>query len=183
MRRLLKFLAWAILVAALVPIVSLLAFDLIIFRPHLAEVRAIVANSAPPEQDPPASVVRVLKAARVGVSAQAARLVMVEFETSQPKGGMLSWHVASAAWWACIATHLTEREQRAVFLALSPMGGQAKGFAAASRAMLGISLADASVEQAATLLVVAKSPSVYLGNAHLLARHSAALSKRAQGEL
>jgi hypothetical protein len=183
MRRLLKLIAWVILVAALVPIVSLGAFDFIVFRPHLAEVRAIVANSAPPEQDPPASVVRVVRAARVGVSAQAARLLAVEFETSQPKGGMLRWHVASVAWWACVATHLTQREQLAVFLALSPMGGQAKGFATASRAMLGISLADASVEQAATLFTVAKSPSVYLGNIELLARHSAALSKRAQGEL
>lgn len=183
MRRYLKLVVAAIFLLAMVPVISLGVFDLLVFQPLASKVHTVVSQSAPSEQAPPPSLVSVIRVARINVSAHAARLLMREVLANPSNGGMLGWHLTSAAWQACISLHLSEQEQLAAFLSLSAMGAEAHGFAASSEAILGVPLANISVEQAATLLTVAKSPTTYLANPERLARDSATLSQRVRREL
>jgi hypothetical protein len=181
MRRGMKLLLWFTGVIALSSVALLIAIDLSIYQPHRAQVQQILADAAPAERNPPQAVLRVIKASSINVGALAARTLVRKFEESPPHRGMLQWHAVNLAWWLCAALHLSEKEQPAVYLSLAPMGKGIEGFSNASTAIVGVPLGKVTLEQAATLLAVSKSPAS-LEQPDRLARQAAALLQRTHGD-
>jgi hypothetical protein len=184
MRRTLRLLRWLILALLAAPFVAFAAYDLIAFQPRMPDIRRLLAQAAPEENAPPESIRKVVRVSYPEhFSSHVARLLLQELNAVPTEGGMLCWHLAGIAWWALVGLHLSEPEQITLFLALSPMGNNMKGFAKASTAVVGVPLSAVSLEQAAHLVTIGKAPSYYLSNPEQLARHSQALVQRAKNAL
>lgn len=144
------------LVAA--PLLALAAYDLFVFQGHRSDIDQLLARAGPAEQRPPESLARVLRVSpgdRLPV--HVARQLLWAIDAA-PRGGP-GWHAADLAWWLLCEVHLTEAQRTTLFLSLAPMGGEEPGFERASLRLVGVPLAEVSVEQAAWLVAVAQAPS------------------------
>jgi hypothetical protein len=184
MRRTLKLLLWLILALLAAPFVAFAAYDLIAFQPRMPDIRRLLAQAAPEEKAPPDSIRKVLRVLYPEhFSSLVARLLLQELNAVPTGSGMLRWHLTGATWWALVELHLSEPEQTTLFLTLSPMGNDIKGFAKVSTAVVGVPLSAVSREQAARLVTVGKAPSIYLSDPERLTHHSNALAQRAKNAL
>ena len=184
MQRALMIVLWLIFALLAAPFVAFAAYDLTTFQPRIPDIGRLLAEAAPEEKAPPDSIRRVLRASYPEhFSGLVAKLLLHELNAVPTDGNMLRWHLTGAAWWALVQLHLTEAEQMTLFLALSPMGNNTKGFAEVSTAVVGVPLNAVSLEQAARLVTIGKAPSLYLSNPERLARHSEALALRAKNAL
>jgi len=184
MRRALKILLWPVLALVLAPFVAFAAYDVVVFQPRVSDIRGLLAAAAPAEKSPPDSIRRVLRASYSDhFGSHVARLLMQELNAEPAGGGMLWWHLSGALWGGLVKLHLSESEQITLFLALSYMGGDVKGFSKASTALVGVPLGAVSVDQAARLVTVGKAPAIYLKSPERLRRQSEALAQRAKNAL
>jgi hypothetical protein len=184
MRRGATLRVWLILALVAAPIVWFVAYDVIAFQPRTAEIRRLVAAAAPEEKSPPDSIRRVLRVSYPNqLSSHVARLLLEELDAEPMGSSMLWWHARRAAWTGLVDLHLSESDQTTLFLALSPMGNNVRGFSKASTAVVGAPLSTVSVEQAARLVTVGKAPSIYLNNPERLTQQSEALAQRTKNAL
>jgi hypothetical protein len=184
MRRGPKILLWLIPALIAAPIVWFGAYDVVAFQPRTAEIRRLVAAAAPEEKSPPASIRRVLRVSYPNqLSSHVARLLLEELDAEPIGRSMLWWHTRRAVWTGLVDLHLSMSDQTTLFLTLSPMGNNVRGFSKASTAVVGVPLSTVSVEQAARLVTVGKAPSMYLNNPERLTQQSEALAQRVKNAL
>jgi hypothetical protein len=184
MQRTTRFALWSLLVIAALPVAVFGCYDLVAFQPRVTEIKRLLAQATPEERTPPATVARVVQVAhdqRLGV--HVARLLLHELDATPLSGGMARWHLTHLAWWALVELHLSQSEQTTLYLSRSSMGHGTRGFSAASIALFSGPLHSLSLEQAATLAVVSRSPSAYAGNPERLARHRQLVLQRLQNGL
>jgi hypothetical protein len=140
-------------------------YDLVAFQPYRSEINKLVACAEPAEKSPPELLKRVLRAAHgESLSPLVARQLLFELKPSRSIGGMLGWHGTNILWSGLVQIHLSNSEQTTLFMSLSYMGENPRGFALAAPRIVGVPLADVSLEQAAVLVTVAKAPQSYLSN-------------------
>jgi hypothetical protein len=169
---------------ALVALVGALAlafasYDLFVFQPYRPDIDKLIARAGASEKSPPESLRRVLRVAyqnRLG-SHVASHLLL---ELDAAPSSMLGWHATSMLWWLLSEIHLSEAQRTTLFLSLSHMGDDQRGFERASTSIIGVPLAEVSVEQAVTLVTVGKSPAIYLSNRERLAQSAGRLAERAK---
>ena len=166
-----------------VPVAYVVGYDLVVFQPRVPAIQRLIEMAAQDERSPSPLVARVIRAGgSQHLSAQVSRLLLMQFNLP-PSQSPLQWHFTSALWWALVALHFSDQEQSTLYLSLSYMGNGVNGFAAASQAQFGASLNSLSLEQVATLSVIARAPSAYLESPERLARVRTALIKRVQNGL
>ena len=185
MPRLPKALAWLVASLVAAPLLAFGAYDAFVFQPRVPEIRSLVAKATTDEKFPPNQLQQVIRVAfhEQGLSSYVARLLIRELKAIPAQGGNLRWHLESSVWWALTQIHLSEDERTTLYLELSNMGNAGQGFSAASVAIVGTPLSAVALEQAATLVTVAKGPTYYLGSPERLARQSALLVQRAKSAL
>jgi hypothetical protein len=182
-RRIAKLLAGLLATLIATPVIYVLAYDFTVFQPRLPEIRTIIEIAAPDERSSSPLVASVVRAGVAQhLSAQVSRLLLQRFELPASES-QLKWHFTSALWWALVALHLTDQEQTTLFLSLSYMGNGVTGFASASQSMFDAPLNSLTLEQVATLSVIAKAPAAYGENPERLARVRAGLIQRVQNGL
>lgn len=178
-RRLRQRILGAVAVLVALPLSALAAYDLIVFQPCRPDIDKLLARAGPAEKSPPESLSTVLHARHEGgLGAQVARQLLVELNPEASRGGRLSWQVTSALWWLFAEIHLSQAQQRTLFLSLAAMGHGERGFERASPGVVGVPLAAVSVDQAAMLVTVAQSPGHYREDRDALARSAARLAER-----
>jgi len=183
LRRVLKALAWLLAVLLLAPVIAFAAYDLIEFQPHRAEIQRLIDEAAPAEKSPPAVLRQVVHAAHPdatsSLSGSAVRLLRVRLDFASDTR-TLHRQMKETLWWALVTLHCSEQEQSTLYLSLSYMGNDTYGFSKAAPALVGVPLADVSLEQAARLVAVTRAPSSYLRNPERWARASEVLLARAK---
>jgi hypothetical protein len=157
-RRLLALFGAFFGVLVVAPLLALAAYDLFVFQGHRPDIDKLLGRAGPAEQRPPESLARVLRVSPGDhLTAHVARQLLWAFDTA-PRGGS-GWHAAALAWWLLCEVHLTQAQRTTLFLSLAPMGGEEPGFERAASRLVGVPLAEVSVEQAAWLVAVAQAPS------------------------
>ncbi|MEY4564060.1 MAG: Transglycosylase [Pseudomonadota bacterium] len=159
-----------------VVVLALTLYDLIVFQPRLPDIRALVGRASHDERSPPDTVRRMVRFAHPSLGAPVSRLLVEELAwTGESR---LLRQVQEALWWGLLTLHVSDEDQLTLFLALAPMGGVNRGFAQAAPDIAGVPLSAVSVEQAARLVTVARSPAVFRDSPELLTRVSKALVEK-----
>ena len=109
-----------------------------------------------------------------------AKQLLLELNGESASGSQIRWHATNLLWWLLAEVHLSEAQRTTLFLSLSYMGNNQRGFERASPNIVGVPLAEVSVDQAATLVTVGKSPAIYLGDRERLAQSSRRLAERSK---
>lgn len=178
-RRLRQRILGAIAVLFALPLSALAAYDLIVFQPCRPDIDKLLARAALAEKAPPESLSTVLHARHAGgLAAQVARQLLIELHPEASIDNRLSWQVTSALWWLFAEVHLSQAQQRTLFLSLAAMGHGERGFERAAPGLVGVPLAAVSVDQAAVLVTVAQSPGHYREDRDALARSAARLAEQ-----
>lgn len=172
MRRLAKLFAYFLGLLIALPVLMFFAYDLLVFQPYKAEIRLLLDRAAADERTPGPIVVRAALATVMPPSSSglASSLLLREINALRSSDDELRGHLHGVLWWALVALHLSNQEQNTLFLSLAYMGGQERGFSAASRAMFHAPLGALSIEQAATLAAISSFPDIYLKNPERLER-------------
>jgi len=180
MPRIVTPLSMSLLAFLTAPVVAFGTYDLLAFQPHRAEMHALLEGADPAERNPPESLRKVLHTAHspAQVGSHVSRLLLAKLGPKE--GGTLLLHIRGMLWYALVNLHFSEAEREALFLALSPMGEGHFGYAAASPSINGVALHSVSVEQAARLVTISKSPSGYLANPERLVQSASRLAERAE---
>lgn len=171
--------ALAALVGA--PLLALASYDLLVFQSYRPDIDKLIARAGSSEKTPPEPLRRVLRVSyQDRLAGQVARQLLAELDAALPSRGKLGWHATSGLWWLLCEVHLSEAQRTTLFLSLSYMGNDQRGFERASPSIVGVPLAEVSVDQAATLVTVGKSPTSYLSNRDRLAQSAGRLAERAK---
>jgi hypothetical protein len=180
MGRIAKLFAYFLALLLALPVVMFAAYDLLVFQPYKADIRHLLDRAAADERAPGPIVVGAARASlSQHISAHTSRLLMDQINAVRSPDRALQGMLHNSLWWALVALHLSDQEQNTLFLSLAHLGAKEAGFSAASRAMFHAPLNALSIEQAATLAAVSKSP-YYLKNPERLARARAAIMLRMQ---
>ncbi|OQA30699.1 MAG: Penicillin-binding protein 1A [Betaproteobacteria bacterium ADurb.Bin341] len=185
MWRILKLLLISAALLVATPFLALAVYDLTVFQPRMPEIRALLAKSEASEISPPESLLKVLRVAHPkGTGSRVAGLLLYKLDVYPNENvGTFRRQLASTVWSALLGMHMSEQECITLFLNLSYMGNQTTGFAKASEKIVGVPLDKVSIEQAARLMTVSKSPSAYLGSPERFNRFSESLATRAKNAL
>ena len=155
---------------------GLVVYDLMEFQPRLTEMRQFIAKADPAEKAPPPVLVKLQHLADgEHITGTVVRVLWQELRFKPPRHRRI---LVELTWLALVNVHFSDTDRMTLRLALSPMGGRAKGFARASQEVFGVPLADVSIDQAARLTLIQRS-SYFLGNPERMARHAARLVERA----
>jgi len=182
LRFVVRVFAWLVAGAILIPTVGLLAYDIFHFRPHLPEINQMIASATEEERNPPETVVRRMRAAfSQSLALEASRVLLQELTDEQTrKVSSLRWQVRGTLWWACVALHLSERQQITLIASRRSMGRGLRGFSATSQSLFKRPLASTSLGEAATIVSMYPAPNHYLGNPEALAKRRDSLLSRLQ---
>lgn len=158
-------------------LLALAAYDVWVFQPYRPDIDKFIARAGASETQPPVSLQRVLDAAYGDrLSGLVARQVLLELGVTAGES-KLGGHATSALWALLLEVHLSAAQRTTLFLSLSYLGKEQRGFEFASTRIVGVPLAQVSVEQAATLVTVGKAPNSYLTNPDRLAQSARRLSE------
>lgn len=164
-----------------VPLFALGLYDLFVFQPYRPDIDKFIARAGSSEKRPPESLRKVLYASYEDrLAGHVARQLLRELGATSANGSMIGWHATSALWWLLSEVHLSEAQRTTLFLSLSYMGDDQPGFEHASTSIVGVPLAEVSIDQAAMLVTFAKSPASYLANRERLAKGAERLAERAK---
>lgn len=173
------FYALAALVGAL--LLALASYDLLVFQPRRPDIDKFIARASSSEKVPPEPLRRVLRISYEDRLAwHVTRQLLLELDAASPGGSTIGWHATNVLWCLLSQIHLSEAQRTTLFLSLSYMGNDQRGFERASPNIVGVPLAEVSVDQAATLVTVGKSPEFFLANREKLAQISGRLAERAK---
>lgn len=173
--------AMAIISALLLaPIAALAAYDMVVFQPRKADIRTILHLAAVEDRDPPPSIRRyILASQRPGYppSTVVARLLVARLGVSRD-GSMFARQAHTMLWDLLVSLHLSQPEVLALYSTLS-YNGSDHGLSKLSQRLYAKPMSALSESEAATVVAITWSPSLYLGNRPLLDRRRDMLMARA----
>ncbi|MCZ8077361.1 MAG: transglycosylase domain-containing protein, partial [Paucibacter sp.] len=180
MTRLHQRILYALAAFVLVPLLALASYDLFVFQPYRPDIDKLIARASSSEKKPPEPLRRVLRISYEDRLAwHVAKQLLLELDAASASGSKIGWHATNVLWWLLSQVHLSEAQRTTLFLSLFYMGNDQRGFERASPGIVGVPLAEVSVDQAATLVTVGKSPAAYLANRERLAQSAGRLAERA----
>jgi hypothetical protein len=175
---------YALVALVLMPLLALASYDLFVFQPYRPDIDKLIARASNSEKTPPETLRRVLHVSYGDRLAwHVAKQVLLELDASNASGRKLGWHATNVMWWLLCRIHLSEAQRTTLFLSLSYMGNNQRGFERTSPSIVGAPLANVSIDQAATLVTVGKSPDFFLADRERLAQSAGRLAERAKPEL
>ena len=174
-----KFLANAAKAASLLillPAIALLAYDVLVVRPRLPEINALLRQADPQDASPPKAI-RDLIDANVGLLNQhAVRLVLFHSYPSTSQGQS---HMRSVLWGILLPIHLGETKMYGLYASLSS-NGAGTGLSDFASRKYGLKLDQLSPIQAATVVAVTHAPTVYSRDSQRLDERARLLLDRVQ---
>lgn len=157
-------------------LLGFIAYDVLYFQPHRSQIAQMVASATEEERNPPETIVHLMRVAIGRGFAQETAFVLQQLIDERTRRS--NWHFRVALWWACVAVHLSEREQIAIIASQRGL----RGFSAASQKLFQRPLASLSLSQAATILAIYPAPNYYLAKHEALAvRRDRLLSRLESG--
>jgi hypothetical protein len=146
----------------LVPVLAFLSYDAIQFQSRWPEITQLLGAATEEERVPPENVVRLMRADPHGVALLASTILMREMNVRHRSVGAVHWNTVGAMWWALTWLHLSEMQQMALIASRQYMGHDAgpgqglllRGYSAASRSLFQRPLAELSLSEAATIVIL-----------------------------
>ena len=162
-----KVVAGALAVLIIALFLGFIVYDVLYFQPYRPQIAQLIAVATEEERNPPEPIVRIVRVAfgpfpRRTLANEVAVILLVELKQASPP----HWHVRQLLWWACVALHVSEREQIAL---VASRPGQ-RGFSTASRLLFGRPLATLTLSEAATVVAISPAPNIYLRDPEALAK-------------
>ena len=155
-----------------VPLAAFATYDLIWFQPHRGAMRSLLDSAAPLDRSPPAIVGRLVELAyRDAIDYQVARHLIEKTNTAPLGVGTLRRQMHEELWALLLRVHLPRAERVGLFCTLMYTGRDRHGLSKASADMFARSLDQLSLEEAATIVSLPRSPSRYLASPEALARY------------
>ncbi len=154
--------------AALVALVLVMTLFLFIgynlpaFQGRKGEIATLISHATPDETHLSPQVANLIRiSAGKNISALSARILINELHVPSANEGNLGWHATTLLWWAYSTVHLSEHEQLTLIASRSDMGNGRYGYSAEALARFQRPLSSLSLPEAATLVALTYSPSVY----------------------
>jgi len=172
----------AVIFAALAIFVAVLAYPFIVngvsFESHRLEMTSLI-QSADPAYRPLPRPVRdlLLFSLRGNTSSNAARLLIREFDAWPTNRGGSAWTIVYATWSWLVALHFSEQDRLAIIARLAPTGGGHFGLKQTADALFDHPLSDLTLEEAGSLIVLTRQPSLYNTPERLLLERNRFLSR------
>ena len=182
MKRIARLALGATAALFLLPVISFLAYDAVVFQPRQAEIQALLDRAPPEDRNPPAAIRRYILAAHIGgapPSTHVARQLLTHLDMPRNKG-MLGWHARFALWDRLVSLHMPQDKVLALYSTLS-YNGAGYGLSALSQRLFSKPLSALSEPEAATVVAVLWAPSMYLRDQRRLEQRRDTLLARAQG--
>ena len=174
MSKILGNLAKAVVLLVGVPAAALLAYDVIAVRPHLAEIKEILATANPQDAAPPVIVRQLIDANAGSPTPYATRLVTARM---CPRVNQGRSHIRNALWQVLLPIHLGKDGMYGLYATLS-YNGKGHGLSSFAAREYGRSLSQLSPIQAANIVAISHAPSIYFRDRRRLAGRSAVLLAR-----
>lgn len=163
MKRLLRWMGYAVAALFVAIATGVLAFDILVVRPVVDRIQRRLETAAPGERQPPAVVLDMLRRSHGdrGIMHVARYATSDLLDAGQRMRGLRRMSTEWGLMWL-LPWHLSEAEITSTLLATAHMGNGVYGYAAAARRYFGLALEHVSAEQAARLVAIAWSPSSYV---------------------
>lgn len=176
--------ATALLALVLLLLLSLfIGYDLSAFQSRKAEISTLLSQATRDERRLSPQVASLVRVSTGGSTAtRSARILIEELRVPQVGESMLGWHATSLLWWAYCAIHLSEQERLTLIASRSWMGNGRYGYSAEALVRFGRPLSSLSLPEAATLVALAHSPSLFASSSERLARRRDWLLRQMQND-
>jgi hypothetical protein len=157
-------------------VMALFAYDMIVVRPHLASLEAILAQANPEDASPP-KIIRDLIDANAGSPIPyATRLVILRVDSDL---NQRQWLLHSTLWGVLLPMHFDESQMYGLYAVLS-YNGVDDGLSNFAHREYGQSLGQLSPLQAATTVAITSAPTLYHKDRDRLDRRARALLEKMQ---
>jgi membrane carboxypeptidase/penicillin-binding protein PbpC len=159
--------------------------DLLYFQPHRAEIRQLIQATTDEERNPSAMMKELVQASTSGnLDYTVARILLdkLDVRPSADAKFQLGKMTTFLFWTLLVELHLSEQERITLYMGYIHTGNLQRGFSAASQSMFHKPLAALSPEEAATIAVIPRSPSVYFEQPELLKKHRDDLLSKLKNE-
>lgn len=171
----------AVAAVLLLAIIAFACYDAIVFQPRRAEIQALLQRAPAEDRDPPALIRRYILASHQAdypPTTAVARMLLARLDVSRD-GGMPAWHARTALWDRLVWLHLSQDEILALYTTLS-YNGSGHGLNQLSQRLYAKPLSALSEPEAATVVAILWSPSLYLSDRPRLDRRRDLLMARAR---
>jgi len=140
------------------PVVVLFAYDMVAVRPHLGQVKEVLAKANPQDASPPQIIRDLIDANAGSPTPHATRLVTSLVHSNLSQGRR---HLREALWGVLLPMHFSKSQMYGFYSVLS-YNGTDHGLSNFARREYGKSLDQLSPIQAATTVAVTRSPTAYI---------------------
>jgi len=164
--------ATALLALVLLLLLSLfIGYDLSAFQSRKVEISTLLAQATRDERQLSPRTSNLVRVSTGGkTAALSARILIDELRVPRIGESMLGWHATSLLWWAYCAVHLSEQERLTLIASRSSMGNGRYGYSAEALVRFQRPLSSLSLPEAATLVALTHSPSLFASSPERLAR-------------
>lgn len=143
-------------------VLSVAAFDVAVVRPAVSTIESLLSDASADERNPPAAVALLMhRFYGEGLKYHVARMV-VRSSAELDRMSTSNRQVREIGIGLLMPLHLSDDQIQTAFLSRVYMGLTVRGFSQASQRHLHTPLAAVSNEQAAKLVAIASSPTLYL---------------------
>ena len=163
----------ALLVA--IPVVSLLAYDLIAIQPRLGQIESILASAPKQDASPPHLIRKMIDANAGSPSTYATNLVISRVYPESPG---IRWHMRNALWRLLLPLHVGKTGMYGLYATLA-FNGTDYGLTNFANREFAKPLDQLSQSEAATTVAITFMPSSFIKDRQRLSRHAEALLQRA----
>ncbi|MCP3041693.1 transglycosylase domain-containing protein [Xanthomonas euvesicatoria] len=168
-----------IISAPILPLLGVVAYDMVVFSPRLDDIRAILVNADLLDRCPPANIHHYIHALHQRSAGPSAIVAMRLHSRFLPRVTEFGSRMGELMWEKLLWLHLSQDEVIALYSTLA-YTGQGAGLSALSQRMFAKPLSALTDREAATLVAYTGSPAWYLHHPERLAARRDALMERAR---
>ncbi|MBO9873474.1 MULTISPECIES: transglycosylase domain-containing protein [Xanthomonas] len=176
MIKIMHHIAKGIAILFLAMFLALIAYDVLAVRPHLARIRALLAQADPEDASPPEAIRRLIDANVGSLSPQAVRLVTSRVPSDLTQGQS---QIRETLWRMLLPMHIDKSQMYGIYCSLS-YNGVDQGLSSFANRAFGKPLSQLSPMQAATTVAITHAPTLYLRDRNRLAQRARTLLVRSQ---
>jgi membrane carboxypeptidase/penicillin-binding protein PbpC len=178
-----RFTAALLALALVLPVSLFIGYDLSAFQSRKAEISTLLSQATHDERQLSPQMSGLVRVSTGGnTTTLSARILIEELRVPQVGESMFGWHATSLLWWAYCAIHLSEQERLTLIASRSWMGNGRYGYSAEALARFQRPLSSLSLAEAATLVALAHSPSLFASSPERLARRRDWLLRQMQND-
>ena len=159
------------------PVAWAVGYDVLVFQPRLPDIENILSNADPEDKNPPLKIQELIEVLHEGSSSSqfATRNLLFRLHLNQHSG--LGWAGRFLMWSLLVDMHLPRAKIIALYATLA-YNGENSGLNNLSKRLYAKPLSALSLTEAATVIAVLKSPSLYLQDNEKLVKYRNVLLAR-----